>query len=149
MSTLSSTSRAAIAVVIAGLTASLLTGCFGNPVEDLVNQGVEDAVEGATGGEVSLDGELPSDFPESVPLIDGEISFAGGSGGGQGWIVTLTSDAADPIADAKAALEGGGFTEDTTVSGAGMGAVVYSNTDLLVLLAGDGKTVSYTVTPKQ
>lgn len=149
MSTLSSTSRAALAVVIAGLTASLLTGCFSNPVEDLVNQGVEDAVEGATGGEVSLDGELPSDFPGSVPLIDGVISFAGGSGGGEGWIVMVTSDAADPVADARAALEGAGFTEDTTVSGGGMGAVVYSSTEFLVLLAGDGTTVSYTVTPKQ
>lgn len=145
MSTLSSTSRAAMAVVIAGLTASLLTGCFGNPVEDLVNRGVE----GATGGEVSLDGELPSDFPESVPLVDGDISFAGGSGGGEGWIVMVTSDAADPVADARAALEDAGFAEDTTVSGGGVGAVVYSNAELLVLLAGDGKTVSYTVTPKQ
>jgi hypothetical protein len=149
MSTKPSTSRAAMAVVIAGLTASLLTGCFGNPVEDLVNQGVEDAVEGATGGEVSLDGELPADFPDSVPLVDGEISFAGGSGGGEGWIVMVTSDAADPVADARAALEGAGFAEDTTVSGGGMGAVVYSNAEHLVLLTGDGTTVSYTVTPKQ
>jgi len=149
MSTLSSTSRAAMAVVIAGLTASLLTGCFGNPVEDLVNQGVEDAVEGATGGEVSLDGELPADFPESVKLVEGDISFAGGTGAGEGWLVMVTSEAADPVADARAALEGAGFAEDTTVSGGGVGAVVYSNDEYLVLVAGDGKTVSYTVTPKQ
>jgi len=149
MSTLSSTSRAAMAVVIAGLTASLLTGCFGNPVEDLVNQGVEDAVEGATGGEVSLDGELPADFPESVKLVEGDISFAGGTGTGEGWLVMVTSEAADPVADARAALEGAGFAEDTTVSGGGVGAVVYSNDEYLVLVAGDGKTVSYTVTPKQ
>ena len=149
MSTLSSTSRAAMAVVIAGLTASLLTGCFGNPVEDLVNQGVEDAVEGATGGEVSLDGELPADFPESVKLVEGDISFAGGTGTGEGWLVMVTSEAADPVADARASLEGAGFAEDTTVSGGGVGAVVYSNDEYLVLVAGDGKTVSYTVTPKQ
>jgi hypothetical protein len=149
MSTLSSTSRAAMAVVIAGLTASLLTSCFGNPVEDLVNQGVEDAVEGATGGEVSLDGELPADFPESVKLVEGDISFAGGTGTGEGWLVMVTSEAADPVADARAALEGAGFAEDTTVSGGGVGAVVYSNDEYLVLVAGDGKTVSYTVTPKQ
>jgi len=149
MSTLSSTSRAAMAVVIAGLTASLLTGCFGNPVEDLVNQGVEDAVEGATGGEVSLDGELPADFPESVKLVEGDISFAGGTGTGEGWLVMVTSEAADPVADARAALEWAGFAEDTTVSGGGVGAVVYSNDEYLVLVAGDGKTVSYTVTPKQ
>ena len=55
----------AIAVAIAGITASLLTGCFGNP-GDLVDKGVEDAIESATGGDVSLGGELPADFPTTV-----------------------------------------------------------------------------------
>ena len=72
--------RMGIAAVIAVLTATMLSGCFPNP-GDLVNQGVEDAIEEATGGDVSLGGELPADFPESVVLIDGDISFAGGAGG--------------------------------------------------------------------
>ena len=78
MTTLTTTTRAATAVAIAGITASLLTGCF-NPAE-LVNRGVEDAIEGATGGDVSLGGELPADFPTSIPLIDGDVTFAGGAG---------------------------------------------------------------------
>lgn len=148
MSTLKPT-RAATAVAIAAIAATLFTGCFGNPVEDLVNRGVEDAIEGATGGEVSLGGELPADFPTSVPLVDGTVGVAAGAGGAEGWVVVITSSTADPVADAAAALEAAGFTEDSTVSGAGMGAKVYSNAEYLVLVAGDGETVSYTVTPKQ
>jgi hypothetical protein len=148
MSTVTTTTRAAIAVAIAGITASLLTGCFGNPVEDLVNRGVEDAIEGATGGDVSLGGELPADFPTSVPIVDGDISMAAGAGDAEGWVVVLTSSASDPVAEAAAALEAAGFTEDTTVSGAGMGAKVYSNAEYLVLVAGEGETLSYTVTPQ-
>lgn len=148
MSTMPILTRSAIAVVIAGVTATLLTGCFGNPVEDLVQQGVEEAVEDATGGDVSLGGELPADFPTSVPLVDGDISLAAGTGGAEGWVVVITSSASDPVADAASALEGAGFTEDTAVTGAGVGAKVYSNAEYIVLVAGEGTTVSYTVTPK-
>lgn len=148
MSTMPILTRSAIAVAMAGVTAILLTGCIGNPVENLVQQGVEDAVEGATGGEVSLGGELPADFPTSIPLVDGDISLAAGAGGTEGWVVVITSSATDPVADAAAALEGAGFAEDTAVTGAGVGAKVYSNTEYLVLVAGEGTTVSYTVTPK-
>ena len=138
--------RMGIAAVIAVLTATMLSGCFPNP-GDLVNQGVEDAIEEATGGDVSLGGELPADFPESVVLIDGDISFAGGAGG-DGWLVMISSSAADPVADAAAKLEAAGFTEDTTLNGDTASAVVYSNGEYLVLIAGDGDVVSYTVTPQ-
>ena len=56
--------------------------------------------------------------------------------------------ASDPVAEAASALEGAGFTEDTTVSGAGMDAKAYSNGEYLVLVAGEGETVTYTVTPQ-
>ena len=139
--------RAAIALAIAGVTASLLTGC--NPV-DAVQQGVEEAIESATGGDVSL-GELPEGFPESIPLIDGSI--AGGAGGSaegtEGWTVVVTSDAADPMADAAAALEGAGFTKDPSIATGGVGAELYSDGEYTVLLVGQGKNVSYTVTPTQ
>lgn len=137
--------RAGSAAVIAVLAATMLSGCFPNP-GDLVNQGVEDAIEGATGGDVSLNGELPADFPEAVALIDGDISFAAGAGASEGWVVMVTSSAADPVADAAAKLEAAGFTEDTTLSGDTASAVVYSNGEYIVLLAGDGDVVSYTVT---
>ena len=149
MSTMPTTSRAAIAVAIAGITASLLTGCFGNP-GDLVNQGVEDAIESATGGEVSLDGDLPADFPTSVPLIEGDITVSAGGGGSEGWVVVVTpSGSGDPVADAASALEAAGFTEDRTISGDGGGAALYSDGDHTVLLVGQGSAVSYTVAPVQ
>lgn len=138
--------RAAAAVSIAALSALLFTGCA-NPLEDLVNEGVEGAIEDATGGEVSLDGELPSDFPSEIPLVDGAVALGAGTGGADGWIVMITPTAADPLADAAAKLEGAGFTENTELSGSGAEALVYSNGSYLVLLAGDGETVSYTVTP--
>lgn len=139
--------RAAIALAVAGVTASLLTGC--NPV-DAVQQGVEEAIESATGGDVSL-GELPEGFPESVPVIDGEISIgAGGSADGtEGWVVTIKSDAADPVADAVAALESAGFTKDESIATGGVGAEFYSDGEYSVLLVGQGKTITYTVTPVQ
>lgn len=148
MTTLTTTTRAATALAIAGITASLLTGCFGNPA-DLVDKGVEDAIEGATGGDVSLGGELPADFPTTIPLVDGDVTFAGGAGDtdGKGWVVVLTSSAADPVADAAAALEGAGFTEDTSMTGAEAGARIYTNPEYFVLLAGEGETLTYTVTP--
>ena len=147
MSTPTTRTRAAIALAIAGVTASLLTGC--NPV-DAVQQGVEEAIEGATGGDVSL-GELPEGFPESVPLIEGDIAIGGGgeAAGGQGWTVAVTSEAADPMGDAVAALEAGGFTKDSSIATGGMGAEFYSDGEYSVLLVGQGKTVSYTVAPVQ
>lgn len=145
MPTLSTPTRAGIAIAIAALSAPLLTGCVG----DLVNRGVEEALEGATGGDVSL-GDLPEGFPTSIPLIEGDIQVGGGgsASGGEGWVVVISSSAADPLAEAASALEGAGFTEDTTASGAGMSAKVYSNAEYLVLVAGEGGTVSYTVTPQ-
>ena len=147
MSTPTTRTRAAIALAIAGVTASLLTGC--NPV-DAVQQGVEEAIESATGGDVSL-GELPEGFPESVPVIDGEISIgAGGSADGtEGWVVTIKSDAADPVADAVAALESAGFTKDESIATGGVGAEFYSDGEYSVLLVGQGSSVVYTVTPVQ
>jgi hypothetical protein len=139
--------RLGVLAAIAAFAATALTGCFGNPVEDLVNQGIEGAVEEATGGDVSLSGELPADFPAEVPLLEGEIVFAAGAAG-EGWLVTMTSSAADPVADAVAALEGAGFAPDTTLSGTDAGAAVYANADYLVLVAGDGENVAYTVTAK-
>ncbi|KRE21606.1 hypothetical protein [Agromyces sp. Soil535] len=146
MSITPTTTRAAIAVAIAGITASLLTGCFGNPGN--VNQAVEDAIESATGGDVSLDGDLPADFPTSVPLIEGDVNVAAGAGGSEGWVVVITPSASDdPVGEAASALEAAGFTADPKVTGEG--AALYSNGEYTVLIVGKGTAVSYTVTPEQ
>ncbi|MRG60786.1 hypothetical protein GE115_13040 [Agromyces sp. CFH 90414] len=148
MPTVRSRGRAVSALVVAGFSATLLTGCFFNPFE-AAEQGVEEAIEGATGGEVNLGGELPEGFPAEVPLIEGSITFSGGAGGAEGWIVTIdpSTDAADAAAEAAAALEAAGFAKETAFEGADLGAQIFSNGTYLVLVAGDADALSYTVTP--
>ncbi|KQM83067.1 hypothetical protein ASE68_07265 [Agromyces sp. Leaf222] len=147
--------RAALVVATAGLAVGLLTGCS-NPVEDLMQNGVEDAIEGATGGDVSLGGELPAGFPSEIAVVDGEITVGIGTGDSNGWVVVVTTTEADPAAAAASALEGSGFAEDTTLTeeqlqsltGGQLDAMVYANDTYRVLLTVQDDTVSYTVTPK-
>ncbi|ANJ26562.1 hypothetical protein ATC03_07355 [Agromyces aureus] len=147
--------RTALAVAAAGLAAGLLTGCV-NPVEGLVKNGVEGAIEDATGGDVSLGGELPEGFPAEIPVVEGQITVGIGTGESNSWVVVVKSTEADPAAAASAALEGAGFTVDTSMTqeqrdaltGGQLDANVYSNGTYLVLLTTQDDTVSYTVTPQ-
>ena len=93
---------------------------------------------------------LPNAEGRPIPLIEGDIGVgAGGSAGGdQGWVVTVTSSAADPMADAAAALEGAGFTEDAAMSGNSVDARTFSDAEYDVVIAAVGDTVTYTVSPK-
>jgi hypothetical protein len=146
MPTLRPPARVAVALAGGIAAATLLTGCVG-PVQDLVERGVEDTVESASGGQVDLSGELPDDFPDSIPVIDGTIELAGGAEGMDGWVVVLSSEASDPLAEARTALEGAGFGEDPTLSDTTAGGSVYGNGEFMVILAGEGGTVTYTVAP--
>jgi hypothetical protein len=138
--------RVPLAIVIACVSVPVLSGC-GGPVESAVNG----AVQGATGGDVSLGGALPKGWPSEVPVIDGKILFgAGGSSGGHdGWVVTITSEATNPLADARAQLEGAGFVVDTTAqaSSGEVGVVAVKNDHYRVLVAASADGVLYTVTP--
>ncbi|MGO4690949.1 hypothetical protein [Glaciibacter sp. 2TAF33] len=135
-----------LAIVFACVSVPLLSGCFGS-VESAING----AVQGATGGEVSLGGKLPKGWPSEVPVIDGKILFgAGGSSDGEkGWVVTIKSEAADPLADARKQLEDAGFVVDTdaATSGGEVGVVAVKNDHYGVLVAGSADGVLYTVTP--
>jgi hypothetical protein len=141
-------SRVIAALFAAGVAVAALTGCTTGPLQDVVSQQAEDAIEGATGNDVNLGGgELPAGFPEEVPLIDGEISFSAGSGGAEGWIVTIDPQSGDAITLASAALESGGFAPETAFEGVDLGAKIYSNGTYLVLVSGDDQAIMYTVTP--
>jgi hypothetical protein len=140
--------RLVAAVAAVAASAALLAGCTPGPIQDLVGQQAEQAIEGATGGDVSLGGELPSNFPSEVPLIEGDVSFSAGTGGTEGWMVTISpASGGDPVADARAGLEAGGFVPEQAFEGVDVGAQVFSNGTYLVLLAGDANGVVYTVTP--
>lgn len=73
--------RTPITVIAAAAIAIGLSGCFGNPVESLIESTVEEAVEGATGVEVDVDTDgsgvsIPADFPSDLPMPDGDLISA-------------------------------------------------------------------------
>ncbi|WP_395242654.1 hypothetical protein ACGGZK_10715 [Agromyces sp. MMS24-K17] len=143
--------RTVIATVVAASLAAGLSGCFFNPFDPAgsVEDAVEGAVEGATGGDLDVNlGELPEGFPSEVPLIDGKIVVAAGTGGDEGWFVTIETDSTDPVADATAALDAAGFTEQADLQGVEVEAVaVRTNGTYDVFVVGDQDgTVTYTVT---
>jgi len=147
MRTTAPPARVSAALVAVGIAAAALTGCSSGPIQDLVGQQVEEAVEQTTGGEVSFGGELPTGFPASIPLIDGELTFSAGSGGAEGWIVTIDPSVGDAIGAAGAALEAGGFVLEPAFEGIELGAEIFTDGTHLVLLSGDDQAVMYTVTP--
>jgi hypothetical protein len=137
-----------LALVLALAITPSLAGCFGNPIEQIV--------EGATGGDVSLPGKsVPDDFPKDVPLVDGEVLFGLGIGNadGKAWNVTIKVSGLDAADQIKSQLEGAGFTANeagvggTTDQGAGL---VYDNGTYNVLVvvtkdADNGFVANYTV----
>ena len=137
-----------LALVLALAIAPSLSGCFGNPLEQIV--------EGATGGDVSLPGQsVPDDFPSDVPLIDGEVVFGMGVGNddGKAWNVTVKVGGLDAVDQITSQLEGAGFTANeagiggTTEDGA---TLIFDNGtyNVLVVVSKDGENgyvASYTV----
>ncbi|WP_286300203.1 hypothetical protein [Microbacterium suwonense] len=72
----------AIGIVIAGM----LTGCFANPLDDIVKKAAEssseeaakniaeDLVEGLGGDELDIEfGDLPADFPDGITLVSENV----------------------------------------------------------------------------
>jgi hypothetical protein len=138
-----------IAIIVALAVTPALTGCFGNPIESII--------EGATGGDVDLGGAgIPEGFPTAeVPLIEGEVVYGASIGNAEGKVWNVTVKVADPAAmDAiKTQLEGAGFTSQdlgTSADGA-TGAFDSATFGVLVVIAKDGDNgfvANYTVTSK-
>ncbi len=82
-------------------------------------------------------------------MIDGKIGVsAGGSAGSvEGWMVVITTSSSDAVADAAAALEAAGFTQDASIADVDASGRLYTNAEYVVVIGGEGGTVSYTVTP--
>ncbi|MCU1507943.1 MAG: hypothetical protein JWQ12_208 [Glaciihabitans sp.] len=147
MSKLSRTISIPLAVVLALGTAPLLTGCFGNPIQNLV--------KGATGGQVDVGGtSIPADFPKNVPVLDGKVVLAGaiGKGADKVWNVTVQVTGADPSADLEAKLKSAGFKETAVTPNGTAGKSIVAADDthsLLVVIAKDKDAwvVSYSVGP--
>ncbi len=143
------TSRLRMTLAVAALVAvaPALAGCSDTQVQDAVNG----AVQGATDGDVSLGGALPDGWPTEIPVIDGQIKFGAGNttNGDQGWVVTIASGAADPLADAEQKLVDAGYVPDTSSSAnvGDVGVVALVNDTYVVTIAGTPDGVLYTVAP--
>jgi len=141
--------RVALAIVVAAAGLTLLAGCsVGDTVRESVSGAVNGAVQDATGGDVSLGGQLPAGWPTDIPVLDGEVLFAtGGLGesGAGGWVVTVSATSTTPLADARTQLLAAGFTE--VVAGVDVEVVTMANATYGVVVAGNADGVVYTVTP--
>lgn len=144
-------------VLVAAVSAGV-SGC--NPIAAITEEGVEQAIEGATGGNVDIDVgggvSIPADFPADVPLVDGTLfsSVSLGSGADQSWNVIFTvSDANAAYADAVSQLTGAGFTEQSQVQTAEGSFGAFSNSAWTVqvsavpAMASEEPKLSYLVTP--
>lgn len=150
MSTLSRRITVPVAIVLALAVTPALSGCFGNPIEQIV--------EGATGGEVDLGGNsVPEGFPSEVPLADGEVLFGAAVGNDDGriWNVTIKVAGADALDAIVAQLEGAGFTTTDGFGGStaegGTAALESDAYGVLVVVTQDGENgfvANYTVTEK-
>lgn len=103
-------------LAVVGAVAAGVSGC--NPIAAVTEQGVEQAIEDATGGNVDIDVgggvSIPADFPSDVPLIDAKVfsSVSLGTGAEQSWNILFTvSDANAAYDDAVSKLTSAGFTE--------------------------------------
>lgn len=138
-----------LAIVLALAITPSLTGCFGNPIQQLV--------EGATGGNVDLGGAgLPDGFPSAdVPIVDGDIIYGMGLGNADGkvWNVTIKVEGLDVVGDIKSQLEDAGFTANEAGIGGATddGATLLYESDkygVLVVVSKDsdnGVVANYTV----
>lgn len=145
-----------------GLVAALtLTGCFGNPIGDLVEQAAgeqltEGLVEGLTGGAGDLNlGSMPSDFPSDIPIIDGKIvtgmKIKGEDGDGTMWSVMFEFTDESLIETARQKLLDAGYEESSWGNFGGLISGAYSGPKYEVQLAvfnpegGDPGTIGYNV----
>jgi hypothetical protein len=136
-----------LAIIVAVSAVPMLTGCFGNPVQGVLNA--------ATGGKVNLGGgSLPKDFPSDVPVYKGKVDtgIGVGSGAKEVWNVTIELPGESAYNDIKSELTGAGFkvvgSGSAGTSGEGLVATS-SKYSVLVGVTGSGSKwlANYTVGP--
>jgi hypothetical protein len=100
-----------------------LSGCFGNPIEGLVKDGIGGVIKEATGAEVDLGGKaVPADFPALITVVDGEVQSGGtvAVDGRKIWTVRLKVSDPNVFEEIQAGLRDAGFEETVSADGMGM-----------------------------
>jgi hypothetical protein len=114
------TLRPALGLAAAALVAASLTGCAGQILQQLSQDGIEKIVEDQTGGDVNIDtsGEgnlsLPDGFPAEVPVPAGNIYYSQAADG-----VYLISLWTKDVATAEAGYQdllNSGFTQTAEIA---------------------------------
>lgn len=155
--------RTAPAVGALALAVTLgLTGCFGNPLEqlteNLVEGGVENLIEDQTGVDIDVDGSgggasLPESWPSDVPTPDGSVLFSAGIDGN--YTATFEISGADVVDRLRSDLEGSGYALTQEADYGGLLNYLYENdtyTVTAVYIAGEGEnadTLQYSIVLKE
>ncbi len=129
--------------VIALLSAGVLTGCSagsGGASAPASSSASASASSEASSASVAL----PTDFPKSVPLVDGDVAAANGDAN-DGWTATVSPKASNGFAGAVAALKKAGFTEQP---GATERQATFQDADYSVSVSTPGQSVTYIVSTR-
>lgn len=136
---LSSIRPTSVKTLAAGVTvlaaAALLSGCATGSSSSSAS------ASASASASSSSTQELPANFPESVPLVDGDVVVARGDAN-DGWSATITPDTAGGFARAESALEKAGFTR---ADGATKTHATYMDDDYSVSISTPGTSVSYLI----
>jgi len=134
--------RGMVAVGASALLVFGLSGCA-NPIDELVQQGteqaIEKAVEDATGGQVDIDtgsgASVPTDWPTEIPVPDGEIQLSAKNPDGMVLAVLAAAGSQDTVI---ADLESAGYTIASDVN---------TGDARMVILEGAAWNVMLTIAP--
>jgi hypothetical protein len=130
------------AVIAGALTLTSLAGCSSTTTGG-DSTATATASSSSSASPSATSEKLPSDFPKSdVPLVDGIVLVARGDKN-DGWSVTVQPKTKTGFADAGAALQKAGFTQQP---GATDSKAVYSNGTYTVAISTPGASVTYLVT---
>lgn len=141
--------------------AATLTGCFGNPIDALVDQAAqggaeqvaEDLIEGMSGGEASVDfGSLPEGFPSEITLVSENIIQSMTMD--EGMVVVVTDPRSKDELVAQVKSDFAGWEQQSTADMGEMAGFNFRKGDSLTvnvsIIAPSGEdeaTVGYTVIP--
>lgn len=144
------TTMTATLALVAGATLSL-SGCFGNPLENLAQGGANEVIKNATGQDVKIGGQsLPGDFPSQIPIVEGEILLgtAVNSDDDRGWMLSIKANDPSAFKKLQSQLVDAGFEESILTEGSNPMAVYQGHGYNVIIstdLSDDDNLVGYIV----
>ena len=133
--------RRIVPVLALGAGLSLaLSGCFANPLESitegLVENGVEELIEGQTGVDIDVNGSgvsLPDSWPSELPLPEGTLTYSLSAGGTFSALFEVSDESV--ATDLGAQLEAAGFEKTSEGNFGGLLTSSYENESYYITLS--------------